>query len=72
MFTFVEQYWRRTQGAVDKRKKTIQARKEDTGCPCHHLDLVRCPNYQPDIVRHGRLPNLKYANDLLAGRQGEA
>ena len=38
--------------AVEKRRKTIALRKNDTGCECHGLDLCKCPNYKPEVWRN--------------------
>jgi len=31
--------------AAEKRKETMEARKRDTGCTCHGLPLLQCPNH---------------------------
>lgn len=45
----VHMAYQATIPATVKRAVTIHARKTDTGCTCHGLDLVKCPDYQPVI-----------------------
>ena len=41
--------YRATVPAADKRAATIAARKADQGCACHGVDLVKCPDYKPEV-----------------------
>ena len=41
--------YRATVPAADKRAITIAARKADNGCACHGVDLVKCPDYRPQV-----------------------
>jgi hypothetical protein len=39
------------RNAVEKRRETIAARKNDTGCECHGKPLLECPDYKPQVWR---------------------
>ena len=39
--------YRSTLSAAEKRTQTLSARKSDTGCACHGVDLCKCPDYRP-------------------------
>ena len=41
--------YRATIRPAEKRAKTMAARKADQGCACHGVDLVRCPDYKPQV-----------------------
>ena len=34
---------------AEKRAETMAARKADQGCACHGVDLVKCPDYKPEV-----------------------
>jgi hypothetical protein len=41
--------YRQTVPPATKRAATMAARKHDQGCACHSVDLVKCPDYRPQV-----------------------